>query len=80
MDQHIPVKEAFIRINAKKCNGCRNCIILCGAEVFEMKGKKAVVAHIERCLECGNCEVGCLSDAIQFQIPKGGTGVVYRYG
>jgi len=80
MNQYIPVEEPFIKINAKKCNGCGNCIIVCGGEVFEMKGKRAVVAHIERCLECGNCEIACLPDAIEFQIPKGGTGIVYRYG
>ena len=45
-----------------------------------MKKKKATVAHIERCLECGNCEVACLRDAIAFRVPKGGTGIVYRYG
>jgi ferredoxin like protein len=53
---------------------------VCGGDVFEVKKKKAVVAHIECCLECGNCEVACLRDAIDFRIPKGGTGVVYKYG
>ena len=80
MSQYIPVEEDFITINKRRCNGCGNCILVCGGEVFEMKKKKAVVAHIERCLECGNCEVACLKDAIVFKVPKGGTGIVYRYG
>lgn len=80
MSRYIPVEEDFITINTRTCNGCGNCILVCGGEVFEMKKKKAVVAHMERCLECGNCEVACLRDAIEFRIPIGGTGIVYRYG
>ncbi len=73
-------EDAFITVNTKKCNGCGNCTLVCGGDVFEVKKKKAVVAHIECCLECGNCEVACLRDAIEFRIPKGGTGIVYKYG
>ncbi|MBW1823886.1 MAG: 4Fe-4S binding protein [Deltaproteobacteria bacterium] len=69
-----------MRIISKKCNGCGNCVIVCGGEVFEIKKKKAVVVHIEHCLECGNCEVACLRNAIHFRVPRGGTGIVYRYG
>ena len=50
MTKWIPVPEKFIEINAKKCTGCGNCIIVCGGEVFKMRGKKAIVAHIEQCL------------------------------
>lgn len=80
MDQYIPVEEKFIRIISKKCNGCGNCVIVCGGEVFKIKKKKAVVVQIENCLECGNCEVACLRNAIHFRVPKGGTGIVYKYG
>jgi len=73
-------EDACITVNAKKCNGCGNCTIVCGGDVFEIKKKKAVVARIESCLECGNCEVACLRDAIAFRIPKGGTGIIYKYG
>ena len=80
MSEWIPVPENFIEIDPEKCTGCGNCLIICGAQVFEMKEKKAVVVHIERCLECGNCEVVCKPDAIRFRIPKGGTGIVYKCG
>jgi ferredoxin-like protein FixX len=73
-------EESFIKINLKRCNGCGNCIIVCGGEVFEMKRKKARVARLRNCLECGNCEVACVRDAITFQMPRGGKGITYRYG
>jgi ferredoxin-like protein FixX len=80
MSKGISVPENFIKIDPGKCNGCGSCIIICGADVFEIKKKKAVVSHIDRCLECGNCEVVCTADAIRFHIPKGGTGIVYECG
>jgi len=76
----IPVPENFIEVDPEKCTGCGNCIVVCGGQVFEMKGEKAIVTHMEQCLECGNCEVACLSDALRFHVPKGGTGIVYTCG
>ena len=80
MSKLIPVTEHFIEIDTKKCTGCGNCVIICGGEVFEVKKKKAVVAHIAGCLECGNCEVVCMVNAIKFHVPHGGTGIVYTCG
>jgi ferredoxin-like protein FixX len=80
MSQWIPVPENFIIIDADKCTGCGNCMTVCGGEVFDMEGKKAVVTRIKDCLECYNCEVVCLPDAIQVCVPKGGTGKIHNYG
>ena len=74
------VSESFVVIDQDKCTGCSNCITICGADVFEIRDTKAVVANIGECLECGNCEVVCQADAIRFNIPKGGTGIIYECG
>ena len=34
----------------------------------------------EKCLECGACYQVCEPDAISFQYPKGGTGIIYEKG
>lgn len=70
----------FIEIDPAKCTGCGSCITICGGEVFVKKGKKAVVAHLGDCLECYNCDVVCLPNAIRMRVPKGGTGKVHHYG
>ena len=80
MSKTMKQDENFITINIDRCNGCGHCMLVCGGDVFEIRKKKARVARIEDCLECGNCEVACLQHAILFKIPKGGTGIVYRYG
>ena len=74
------VSESFVVIDQDKCTGCSNCITICGADVFEIRDTKAVVSNIGECLECGNCEVVCQADAIRFNIPKGGTGIIYECG
>ena len=80
MSKRTPVPERFIEIDSDKCTGCGNCVVICGAEVFEMREKKAVIVRVEDCLECGNCEVVCKADALIFRVPRGGTGIVYECG
>lgn len=80
MGEKIPVQENFIVIDKEKCVCCGNCITICGGQVFEIKDGKAAVVHIDRCLECWNCEVVCAADAIQVQVPAGGSGIIYICG
>ncbi len=70
----------FIKVNAKKCDGCGNCIRVCLAKCYKMSGKKAHVDNLERCMECGACWYSCLPDAIQFSWPPGGTGFRTMWG
>ncbi len=54
--------------------------VACGKPLQLTPQQKAIVAQIEGCLECGNCEVVCMVDAIKFHVPHGGTGIVYTCG
>ncbi len=74
----IPTKENFIRIDESKCDGCGKCYRYCMGGVFDMddaKGK-AVVARLETCMECGTCFHICPKDAVDWNYPPGGTGMV----
>ena len=59
----------------------RPCTTVCPAKVYEWEEHqgKILVAY-ENCMECGAARALCPYDNIEFDWPKGGFGVQYRYG
>jgi ferredoxin-like protein FixX len=80
LSEWIPVPEKFIEVDAEKCNGCGRCVTVCAANVYKIKGGKARVVNPSDCFECYACVIVCKPDAIEWRVPKGGTGIVYKYG
>ena len=55
------------------------CLFVCPANVYsEQNGR--IVADWAGCLECTTCQVACPSEALDWVYPRGGFGIVYRYG
>ncbi len=55
------------------------CLFVCPANVYsEQDGK--IVADWAGCLECGTCKVACPPQALHWEYPRGGFGVIYRQG
>ena len=54
----------MISLRAEACNGCRTCAKICPHGVLEVRERKAVIAHEERCIECGACQLNCHDGAI----------------
>ena len=76
----VPTKTEFIKINANKCSGCRLCYEQCPGGCFEMNNEnKAEFKFPEFCFECGACFHICPSEAIEWDYPEGGTGIVMKY-
>ncbi len=57
--------ERRINIIPRYCKGCDICVILCPADVLEIKDFKVHVVDIEACTECMLCEVRCPDFAIE---------------
>ncbi len=74
--------EDFLRIVPEKCNGCKNCVIVCPSILWRMRERKAGLApdYKSKCLECGACWQVCEPGAIEFDFPRAGTGVIVKYG
>ncbi len=72
----------FIKINADKCTGCKRCVVVCPINLWYLeKGKANIRASYKQLwLECGSCWQVCDYGAIEFNFPKGGTGVVFERG
>ena len=55
------------------------CLFICPADVYsEQNGQ--IVADWAACLECTTCKVACPSEALHWEYPRGGFGIVYRSG
>jgi len=73
----------FIQFNEEKCDGCGMCNSVCMANLWAVpKNNKTRLSpkYRELCLECAACYAVCNQDAIDFSYPKGGSGIIIKYG
>jgi ferredoxin like protein len=63
------------------CGKCEEkpCILRCPAQVYEWDEGQTLVAF-ENCVECGVCKIVCPYDNIDWEYPRGGFGVVWKFG
>ncbi|MBW2038446.1 MAG: 4Fe-4S dicluster domain-containing protein [Deltaproteobacteria bacterium] len=57
--------EVFlIKVDAKRCNGCGQCIECCPVDVFEARDGKPIPVSPQNCLGCDTCRAICEKEAI----------------
>lgn len=54
----------MITLNREVCTACGTCVMVCPHHVFELDAQSAIIAHEERCIECGACDKNCHDGAI----------------
>jgi len=79
------VDEDFAHIKIKDhhtCGQCETqpCLDFCPAGVFSVDLKGKVLVSYQGCVECGSCRIGCPFHNIDWQLPRGGYGVAYKFG
>lgn len=75
-------EEKHIILHREVCAQCstRPCISACPAGLYTLKDGE-ISFDYAGCLECGTCRVVCpQSGAIEWNYPRGGFGIIYRYG
>lgn len=60
------------------CNGCAKCVEVCPHAVFEMDGRKALLIHPLDCMECGACQLNCITGAIKVESGVGCANAMIR--
>ncbi len=72
--------EPHIKVDGRICAKCSDsvCARVCPAECFTFENGQVTFSH-QTCLECGACRVSCRSGALDWNYPKGGFGVAFRY-
>jgi 2-oxoglutarate ferredoxin oxidoreductase subunit delta len=50
--------------NISWCKGCGVCVGFCPVKVLKIEDDKCVIAHRDKCIFCGQCELRCPDNAI----------------
>ena len=53
-----------LRYNRELCNHCKMCSIVCPHAVFAVVDREVQLVRPENCMECGACQLNCLTGAI----------------
>lgn len=84
LNRYQPDKESHLKvIDQGKCLDCRDkpCTYICPARVYIWDEKeKEIKTAYEGCVECGTCRYGCAHDNISWHNPRGGFGILYKFG
>jgi len=73
-------KDPHVKVNQEICHECPHqlCTYLCPVDNYKRENG-TVVFSWEGCLECGTCRVVCDQSAINWDYPRGGYGISYRF-
>ena len=77
---HVDTGHPHIKVNSEKCRKCphRLCTVICPVENYTLN-ENEVAFSWEGCLECGTCRIVCDQGALEWEYPRGGYGINYRY-
>jgi ferredoxin like protein len=62
-----------------KCE-LKPCTVCCPAACYTMEGDGQVTLITDGCLECGTCRVVCGEQNVQWEYPRGGYGIQFKFG
>ena len=60
------------------CNGCAKCVEACPHAVFKMDGRLAELDNPQACMECGACQLNCVTGAIKVESGVGCAAAMIR--
>jgi len=76
-------QKSHIIIHQELCRACefKPCLSICPGGLYSVSEETGEVrVEYAGCLECGSCRVACPHEALEWNYPRGGFGVLYRYG
>lgn len=68
-------------IDQDVCKKClrKQCLYTCPAQCYKSE-EDEIRFFYEGCLECGTCRIICDKNNIDWNYPRGGFGIAYKYG
>lgn len=77
---HISIKDP--EVCRSQCQS-QPCTFVCPAACYKAEGNGAVVLITDGCLECGSCRIICSSEGnanVEWEYPRGGYGILFKFG
>jgi ferredoxin like protein len=74
--------EKHIKIKREICKECQEkfCLYVCPARVYTQNEDGEIELELDGCLECGTCKIACVKNALEWDYPRAGYGIQYRFG
>ena len=73
--------QPHIIVDGSKCVNCGDhpCLRFCPAQCFTAADEGKIDYYYVGCVECGTCLIMCKPEAVQWNFPRGGHGISYRF-
>lgn len=73
---HITVRDTDV------CQSCdaKPCTVCCPAGCWSVDDGGKIDLVVDGCLECGTCRLVCDSDNVDWNYPRGGFGILFKFG
>ena len=72
--------DGHIKVDTSVCRSCPHqaCVYVCPAGCYKLQDGELLFGY-EGCLECGSCNIICDQGAVDWNYPRGGFGVSFRF-
>lgn len=80
---YVDEEYAHLKIrDPRVCKACleKPCLSFCPAGVYRLDRRGEITVGYQACVECGSCRVACPYLNIEWDYPRGGYGVAYKFG
>jgi ferredoxin like protein len=73
-------------VDSLRCATCelKACTVCCPAGCWRTEegadGKTRIDLVVDGCLECGTCRLVCAADNVEWNYPRGGFGILFKFG
>ncbi len=73
-------KDPHITVDQKICHDCPHkiCTYVCPVANYKLENDNLIFSW-EGCLECGTCRIVCDQGAVEWDYPRRGYGISYRF-
>ncbi len=78
--KHDSAPHIRIKPGMEKNSRLKKAVLVCPAGLYSLNKDGEVALTIDGCLECGTCLLACGTELLDWNYPRAGAGVQFRFG